>query len=249
MEIKSGPRALISRGKDLTQELINKTQPLDRRFYSICVNKEAGKYSLDYVPKLNIAEALSPIIGDALGNYRSALDQLASNIVRSKDDKARVYFPAPQDRAKMASDQFLKKLEDALPGSTDLILNKIRPDNNPEDWIWKFAKINNDHKHNDIVPTVALSTIKNLNVKSQFVDLVDCEINGNANAIFGFLRQPLPITHSEDYYTNADIQFGEMGVDVAEFAGRDVIDVLNKIAVLAENTVNEFENLINSHKQ
>ncbi|WP_369723837.1 hypothetical protein AB8Z38_07280 [Bradyrhizobium sp. LLZ17] len=167
----SAARIKIKGARDHIEHFRKRTSPLDPLLYSIeLVEKPSDpprnprlSYALTYRPKDQpIPETLANIIGDALGNLRSALDYVGSRI--APNDK-KIFFPVAP-RPDLPSHSSLPACEAALPGFKDLLLNKIRPENGPDEPLWDLVgKANNDNKHVDFIPTIAALEIRNINAR------------------------------------------------------------------------------------
>jgi hypothetical protein len=162
-----GPGLKLLRADDHIRELIRTTEPLDSHLYEIrqiCrtipPSTEPNHFQLAYWPTEPIPEILSIIIGDAIHSLRAALDHLASGIIRTADPSAKPYFPISKDRDSLASSGSLKQMEAALPGSTRILTEKIRPAGNARDHLWSaLGSLDIDDKHNLVIPTITLGTL------------------------------------------------------------------------------------------
>jgi hypothetical protein len=172
-DILKGPRLKIQRANRHIDELRERTNPLDRELYEFGVFHEpdsviharATHYQLAYRPKESIPEAFAAIIGDAVGNCRAALDHLASAIVRElSSSQGKIYFPITK-RESLAAHNSLPAIEQALPGTTKLLLNDVRPAGGPNETFWDFYSINNDDKHNFFIPVVNVADIVDVNAR------------------------------------------------------------------------------------
>jgi hypothetical protein len=98
---------------------------------------------------------ISLMVGDALGNLRSALDHTANHLYSGPiPSKKRIYFPifetAPQYQAAVLAGEiqhFGKPLEDFLDG--------IKPYKGGNDLFWKLRELNNRDKHRLLLPTAS----------------------------------------------------------------------------------------------
>lgn len=134
-------RIKLKAAREHIERLRKSTSPLDPRYYEVSLIETAGpaimlnspkSYRLVYTPKEPIPETLANIIGDALGNLKSALDYAAVRI-----DAPGTYFPTAP-RADLPNQPALTKLEAALPGFRGLLLNTIRPENGPDEPLWEL---------------------------------------------------------------------------------------------------------------
>jgi hypothetical protein len=129
-------RIKLKAARDHIERLKNCTSPLDPKFYDISLIETREPvimlnapecYRLVYKPKEPVPETLANMIGDVVGNLKSALDYAAVRI-----DVPGTYFPTAP-RANLPQLASLAKLEAKLPGFRDLLLDRLRPENGPDE--------------------------------------------------------------------------------------------------------------------
>lgn len=245
--ILKSPRAKIKRAYSHIDELRKLTTPLSRDLYALTLEHgpvvpyaNRSQHVLRYRPKDDIAEAVALIIGDFLNNIRSALEHLASGIVRTQKPGAEVHFPIRRARKDLIAASELAAIEKTLPGSKKLLLDQIRPDGGPNEATWAFASINNDDKHNLLVPTVAVTTIGNLNLRTGGVTLANCAIGFDATREAIVVQSASPIAIENNFQTTVDVRFGQGN----PFENEPVIPTLLQVAEVVAETLGAFENLI-----
>jgi hypothetical protein len=163
-------RIKLKAAREHIERLKNCTSPLDAKYYDISLIEVPGpaimlnppkSYRLVYTPKVPIPETLANIIGDTLGNLKSALDYAAVRI-----DSPGTYFPTAP-RADLPNLASLAKLETKLPGFEDLLLNNLRPPNGADEPLWGLiGKANNENKHEDFIPTLTMVMVEGINARS-----------------------------------------------------------------------------------
>jgi hypothetical protein len=247
-DILLGPRLKAERANRHINELANLTQPLSSQFYRLEVQSrlippyvDKYRYELSFVSKEPIPERLATIIGDAIHNLRAGLDHLTSGIVRTVDAKARPYFPVTSNRKDLESSGALKLMEAALPGSQTLILDKIRPTDDPRENLWRFGSLDIDDKHNLLVPTVVVSMISGINAKSGGT------VIQNHTSRFNVTKPPkaiiasaLPLTVEGEPHTTVEVKFGEG----TPFKDNPVVPTLLDISKMVNETIEAFASLI-----
>lgn len=252
-----GPRLKVQRAYRHIEELRSITNPLHRDWYVIAFvpytfppNTKPTKFGYEYRPTKPIAEILALIIGDAVHNLRTALDHLATGIARTADASAEIHYPMCKARedliarpgAKLSgAHKALGAVEQALPGATKLILDEIRPANGPNDSLWGFHPLDNDDKHNLLIPTVSVTSVDNLNCVIGTNRIMGGNIGGDATKPIRLIRSDVPFSINDDFYTSVEVKFGQGG----PFENDPVVSTLTQIAGLITHTINKFENLIN----
>lgn len=264
-DILIGPRLKVQRAYRHIDELRTRSAPLDRKLYTFAVEKQrqwhlgAGTdFSprdmsvLRYLPKEPIAEVFALIIGDALHNLRSALDHLATGIARTVDSGAQVHFPMSKIRSDLVAPRLPKgpaekafaAIERALPGSERLILDDIRPDAGPDERFWSFHTLNNDDKHNLLIPTVTIAMIENLNIEGFGFLTKNFGAGGDATKPFNIFASDQTITIEQSFDTTVDIRLSHIDVLKDEPA----IPALTQIAGIVSHTIDKLEGLIRNEE-
>jgi hypothetical protein len=246
------PRLKVERACKHIQELESITFPLSKELYEIKVEAEfalprpdAIGMNLVYRPTKPIAETLGLIIGDVISNFRSALDHLASGIVRESDSTKRPYFPMSDSREDLSKNRFLPLLDAVLPGATELLLGKIRPEEGDNELYWLFHAMDNDSKHNIILPTVSAVNIENINLTSGGMTMTNCGVGGDATRQINLFRtggEPIRIQNTFD--VSVKLSFPSESI----FPNLPVIHTLQKIGEIVTLTIDEFERLYTKNK-
>jgi hypothetical protein len=189
-----------------------------------------------------IPELLAVVLGDAIHDLRSALDHLASGIVRTLPGKplgdTRPYFPMSPEREKLESDKTLAAMEEALPGAKNLLIEQLRPPNGPDEATWRFNVLNNIDKHNLIIPAVTIVEIQNLNATWGEGNVMHGGVDlGDASRSRVLMETGEPITIGENIRTLVDVRFG-VGTD--PFLGKPVVATLEQIRDLVLKVLQAF---------
>ena len=223
------------------------TDPLDRSLYEITLNKvrryvielQPTQYQLAYRPKQPIPETLALIIGDAVHNLRTALDHLATGILRTFPvARAPVdpNFPMATERKDVKTNHVLAAIEKALPGSKKLFLEKIRPDGGGNERLWRFNSLDNLDKHNLIIPAVTVVTVDNINARIGTNVIQNCAMGGDAAGELKMIRSDTPIAIQDNFQTAVEVKFGKG----TAFENDPVVPTLTQIAGLVSKTIKEF---------
>ncbi|MFN7398523.1 MAG: hypothetical protein ACK5SX_05540 [Sandaracinobacter sp.] len=251
-DVLIGPRLKVKRAYCHIDELIAKTSPLSKEWYSVRVqrhivppNAQPSGFALRYLPLEPIAEMVALIIGDTVHNLRGALDHLATGIRNSSKWKSTGHFPMRQKRKDLISKdgtpiEDLEAIEAALFGSVDLILDKIRPTNGANEPFWAFHVLDNDDKHNLILPTITVASITNINARFGGSVIQDCGMGGDATKPMNIVLSAAPIAIDNNFYASVDIKFGKG----TPFENEPVIPTLTQIAAIVTDTLDQFESLI-----
>jgi hypothetical protein len=237
-----GPRLKVERAYRHINELISATEPLSRDLYTIRVETNVElvgdriPYALMYRPTKPVPETLALIIGDAVHNLRAALDHLVSGIVATG---VRERFPVHPLRKNLEAAPVLNAIEQALPGAKRLILEEIRPEDGPNETLWAFNGLDNDDKHNLILPTVTVATVRNINARVGNNSYVDCSVGGDGSKPIAIFGTAMPMAAQGDFQTSVEVSFRN-GI----FAGEPVVPTLTKIVEVVSKTIDSFERLI-----
>lgn len=245
------PRQKVERAYRHIDELRSLTDPLSREFYTIEVvaetippQAEPSWYDLEYRPLKPIPETLALVIGDVVHNLRSALDHIATGIARTADSKATIHYPMSKNRQDLAPprsparEKAFSAMEKALPGTEKLILDKIRPLDGPNESAWAFHVLNNDDKHNLLIPLVTFAAFEGM----RFRNHTKLGVGNNAAHPFILIRSHTPISIEGNFQASVDLRFGD--IDVFKF--EPVIPTLVLIAQVVGEAIEEFAQLMES---
>ena len=249
VEVITGPRLKIERAKCHIDELIAATNPLSDDLFTIKAepkirppHSHAQGWQLTYRPIKPIPETLGLIIGDAVHNLRAALDHLASGVIRTKDAKANPYFPVTKSREHLVTSGWLKAIEEALPGSEDLILKKIRPENDGRDKLWRVGSLDIEDKHNLITPSVVVTNIelvgRCLVATNEFHG--GTFSNDATRTFYLVATDGAPIEVDGQFNVTASVSFREGDL----LKDEPIVPTLTQMAELFSYTIDEFEKLI-----
>jgi hypothetical protein len=246
LDVLNGPRLKANRADKHINELIRVTRPLDSAFYRLAVEPrtippyaDGTFFNVTYCPLKPIAETLALIIGDAVHNLRAALDHFASTVIRTNDPSAKPYFPVTKDRQHLHRSGVLAQLESALPGSTRLLLDKIRPIDSATDHLWAFGSLDIDDKHNLIIPTVTVVSIDAVIGVHGHPRHCNVSVGNDAARPFVALTGPMKFT-IDDPKATVHVSFS----GGTPFDGKSVIPTLLDIRNLVAETLDAFGDLI-----
>ncbi len=250
ISVLDGPRLKVERANRHIDELRVATQPLSHEFYEITFDRspmfsnrnEPGIY-VHYRPKQAIPSILALMLGDAIHNLRSALDHLSTAMVRTIKPGAKTYFPIAPKREIFEAAPVLDLIEKALPGGKKLILENIRPKNASNEVLWRFNDLDNDDKHNLIIPTVTIAKIEGLDAlvgSNRATGNIICNDAARPFCVLALKGRESDITIQDNSKLTVDVKFGKRSV----FENEPVIPTLTQIAGLVSHTLDEFETLI-----
>ncbi len=249
-ELLLGPRLKVARSAIHIDELRRLTQPLHSQFYEISQvpypyqsELEPGGYELTFVPLRPVSKILALCIGDALHNLRSALDHIATGIIRSAEVGRKPYFPMNQDWNKLAKNRDMAPLEAALPGSKDLILSGLRPRNGQYEQHWRALQaLDNDDKHSLLIPNVVITEISNINATAlnRGNTYKNLSASNDANSPFVLLATSTRLVLHGKAQASAEVTFGEG----TPLAGQDVHSSLLEISEIVSGVITGFERLL-----
>lgn len=239
-------RIKLKAARDHIERLRTSISPLDPRYYDVSLIETREPvimlnaptfYRLVYTPKEPIPETFANIIGDALGNLKSALDYAAVRI-----DAPGTHFPTAP-RANLIQQLSLAKLEAKMPGFRDLLLNRLRPENGPDEPLWELiGKANNDNKHEDFIPTVTMVRVQGINARYANTILNNCAIVGNAAQSICMIKSFAPIQFSSGHETIVDVKFGS-GTSAPNEA---VVPLLQRASDAVQRALDEIDKMANS---
>lgn len=252
-DILIGPRLKVERANSHIDEIVACTAPLSREWHTIQIEPDTKPpyaqpttLTLRYRPTKPIAELIALIIGDAAHNLRGALDLLATGIRQSSAPASRGYFPMRERREDLITSAGepipdLASIEAALPGSADLLLNKIRPADGPNEHFWSFYHLNNDDKHNLILPTIVFARIQGINARWGLRNTMrDCTVGGDATKPMDLISSDGHFTVEDNFNTIVEVKFGEG----TAFENDPVVPTLTQISGVVTSTLDQFEALI-----
>lgn len=244
--IMKGPRAKIKRAHRHIDSLIAITSPLSPDFYVVEHDRRVvPPYTnlvadfLTYRPTQDIGEEIAVIVGDYLNNVRSALEYVASGISRAGAVQVGS-FPIARKREDLITHRHLAAIEQALPGSKLLLLETIRPADGPNEAAWAFASINNDDKHNFLVPTVSITELTGLHWRGGGNTFTDMGVMFDATRPQVIVRSAAPITVENNFKATVEVRFGQGN----PFENEPVVPTLLQVTEVVSEALDLFEGLI-----
>lgn len=202
---------------------------------------------LNYTPLLPVRHIAAAIIGDAIHNYRSALDYAASAVVsKSKSEfSKRVKFPFAEKHEDLIDNQSIKKIERALNCSDQKVkkffveyVNSCKDGNYA---IWAMNKLNNLDKHEMIIPNVTISHIVlYLASLSQPIKLSNSSIRADADRPFSLLRADEPKDYKITEGVTVEIRFPSNSY----FPNESVLKILTEFQNVVLDILKKFDDLV-----
>ncbi len=223
------------------------TSPLADDLYTLGVetnvrprpHDQPSPFGLVYRPTKPIPETLALTIGDAAHNLRAALDHLCTGIVRTVRTEAKEHFPIHPSRQNFVAAPVLNLIEEALPGAKNLVLDEIRPENGANEALWRFNDLDNDDKHNLLIPNVAFVSVHIPLMVGRNV-MRNATIGGDAAKPQFLIGTAGPISIQCDLKPAVEISFGP----ATAFENEPVIPTLTQVAQIVSETIDAFERLI-----
>jgi hypothetical protein len=236
-------RIKLKAARDHIERLKNCTSPLDPKFYDISLIEtrepvimlNAPKcYRLVYKPKEPVPETLANMIGDVVGNLKSALDYAAVRI-----DVPGTYFPTAP-RANLPQLASLAKLEASQVFGTYCSIGYGRRMGLTNRAL--IGKANNENKHEDFIPTVTMVRVQGINARYANTTLNNCAIVGDAAHPINMIKSFAPIQFSSRYETIVDLKFGP-GTSAPNEA---VVPILQRASDAVQFALDEIDKMANS---
>jgi hypothetical protein len=250
-------RSKIQRANRHIDELRQRSSPLDRDLYEISnsgvkeharvIDRNPTVYRLKYRPKVDVAETFAGIINDAFNNIREAFDFSAVAMVDTWGERPEgpLYFPfAPRERLVARAHSGLIAIEKAVPSFAKRFLEDVRPEDGPNEHLWDFYTLHKEGKHNDYIPVVSLTWIRNINISSGGMKIANSSVGADADCPTIIMQSVQPITISDDFQTSVDVRFGQGNV----FQNEPVIPTLTQISELASGTLDWLDSLVREVK-
>jgi len=200
-------------------------------------------------------DCVPPIIGDAVHCLRSALDFVASSIVRAGgDDPERppMYFPAGDTRKGFVSTVEFGRIQRVAPKLADVLADVITPYKAGNDNFWALNRLDRTDKHRTLIITMANERSFGIAIREDQED--DPPPAGPGTIYFiathkradgTVLSQQRPLrpgtkafVHNQNNgYQTVDVCFGKGEI----FEDQSVIPTLKQLAELVSKTIDILE--------
>lgn len=243
-----GPRLKVKRANSHIKTIISDSATLSKKLYeitngsgrSVALLAKPDSFLLTYRPKEPITTHFSPIIGDTVNNLREALDYWMNAAVKVVNSPKKLHFPFSKNLGDLEATNNYKEVHKAFPDAASFILNTIKPcwDTNPH--LWAVTSLCNDNKHNDFIPTVTVTEIKNINAVIGSIKLENCTVSGDADSQINIGKSHAPITIENNFSTYVEIKFPKGAV----FENQPVIPTLQKMSQVVSQTLDTLEDFI-----
>jgi len=190
-------------------------------------------FVLESIP--GVPNEIAAILGDAIHNLRTALDYLASELVRSAGNEPKgVYFPIADTAEKYEAESGGKTK--GMPKEAKEIIDRLRPYGGGNYFLWALHKLDIIDKHR-LLPAVGMK-IGGWQIS---LSLTPTEYNFSFPSVLenGDVIGWIPGDHVADKQMSisADITFGEPEV----FKGRPMMQALADLIDFVEAIVFQFE--------
>jgi hypothetical protein len=254
--IMRGPRLKVERAQGHIQSLIDLSSPLSKDLYkvritlahSVAILAKPNRIHLVYEPIRPIAETFALIIGDAVHNLRSSLDHWAAAVVSDitgKPRDTRVYFPFWGKGQDPKSARGYAPIEKALPQAAVFARDQIKPCEDGNGDLYAVTNLDNIDKHNFILPTVTVVSIKDINLETGIppggvIKTNDCTVNGDATRKIVIASSYSPIHIQDNFKTSVEITFPKGSL----FEDQPVIPTLLNLCQVVSKTLSSLERFL-----
>lgn len=247
-DVMKGPRRKVKRAYEHIDALIRDTAVMPDHLYEVTngllrrhiLLAKPDSFALAYRPKEDIPEHFGAIIGDALNNLRESLDYWINAAVQCIGPKRRLHFPFAGKGERVEDAKTYGAVEKAFPDAAQFIAKDIDPRRDTNLLLWAVTGLRNDNAHNDFIPVVTLSEIKNLDTRIGNIRIADLTIGGDANSPLILIRSPYPIPQKDDLKVSVEILFGKG----TPFEDQPVIPTLTNMAEVVTKTLDALEKFI-----
>jgi hypothetical protein len=161
---------------------------------------QRAAYFVSAVPETPTAWA--PMVGDALQNFRGALDYLACALVRANKQTpgTQTYFPVTGDATTYAKDSPGKTK--GMSPAAKAALDTLVPYKGGNDDLWKLHRLSIEDKHRALVPVVA--AVRSVNMLPSMIQMVEHESNPIFARMAAGMKQMEPLhLRPKDYVLKA----------------------------------------------
>ncbi|MGA2325430.1 MAG: hypothetical protein ABSH05_04015 [Bryobacteraceae bacterium] len=146
-------------------------------FYSLGVAKDpqTGNHVLKFGITKSLPERLPLIIGDALHNLRSALDFIASELVRRANGSMKyIKFPIRDTRKEVEAALLRGEIRVAHPDVITCILDEIKPYKGGNDALCALHDLDIADKHLLLIPVVSVAALTHVHARAGNSVFEDC---------------------------------------------------------------------------
>lgn len=170
MSLFHASRLKIERADQHIQSLHDRTIQFASNCYRLVINQDpqTGNDILEFSLTESLPEDFALIIGDALHNFKSALDLAINEVIFSKlgayDDFAR--FPFRSTRSELESAIKGSKITKASPEVADFIVNVIEPYRGGNDVLYSLHQLNILDKHRLLLPVWQVQVVNGIRVEN-----------------------------------------------------------------------------------
>lgn len=246
------PKLKLKRARVHLASLAALTVSVPDDYYRVCVERlpdalgnlmsdaSTHPYGFFYVPQTRISDEVSLILGDVVHNLRSSLDHLATNVVRCREPEAKDYFPIPIPAPEKRDRDVVDKLEIGLPGFRSFWEAECDSVRRGGDTFWAIGKLDNDDKHNLIIPSVAGVDLTGFNVILGGVRIDNPTFGSNADFKRRLICSESQIRVEGKPNLSVEAHFTGAG----PFTGKDVMGVLGDATNFIEGTIARLEALV-----
>jgi len=186
------------------------------RTRSKAILRKPDLFDLRYIPKKPIPEHFALIIGDIIHNLRSSLDYWSTSAVKTfgvTNVTGRLSMPFGSDAQNLETQPAYKAIHKAFPAAGEFIRDEIQPypDGNGST-LSAVSRLNNIDKHNFILPAVAVTEIRDINLKIGSGIMKDCIRDGDATHELNIVESAAPISIQNDFKTSVEVSFPQGGL-------------------------------------
>ena len=180
------------------------------------------------------------MLGDAVHNLRSALDFLASDIIRSGGKQPTRYtrFLFDASREKLVVALAAGPMKAARPDLLDLIVDTIKPYKGGDESLYGLNELDLDERHRLIMPVFAVITLHNVSIRDENRSIVKIgKVDLGAHGEFSVPKASGPVQLAN--YTSAT--FHALFEKGHAFEGQPIVPTLHRLSQVVSGVVDTIE--------
>lgn len=232
-------RLKIRRAQRHIEDLDNVISGYAARQPARCVAEQSQPGRHDWTIRVSedAPEEIPAILGDVIHNLRTALDLMATDIVRLAEGNANnVYFPFAENKDELAG-QVKKKNFHRAPAEALALLNKIAPYKGGNYALRAIHDLDIMDKHKMLVPVYAAAVLPPIQIGTNLFNqistnmeegLVALSVPAAPNVALGY---SFPVTPSAQFHWDGP------------FATQEIVPVLHHLVKLVSGVIDAFDSL------
>ncbi len=209
-------------------------------FYTLGVEKDpqSGDYVLKFRIPQSLPEQIPLIVGDTLHNLRSAVDYVASELVRRANGPTKyIKFPVRKTREEVEGALRKGDIKIAHPDVIACILDEIKPYKGGNDALLSLHEMDITDKHLLLIPVVSVAGLTHVYGRAGGIRFEDCTFTVSGGGELGIARMPGDFELQSQGQPTFTIVFGRGQA----LQGQSVIPTLHQLAQLVSGIVQTIE--------